>query len=104
LYGDGSSVVAGGFASGVLNNFQTDAGGGSGSASSFGATILDIHDYTSTTKNKTVRTFNGCDTNGAGTVELTSHLFISTSAITSLKIYGITFDTGSVISLYGIKG
>ena len=104
LYGTGSSVVAGGFASGVLNYIQTDAGGGTSTNSAMGATIWDIHDYASTTKNKTVRTINGYDENGAGTIELSSGLFISTNAITSLRVFGITFAAGSIISLYGIKG
>lgn len=104
LYGDGASVVAGGFASGVLNYIQTDAGGGSNTNSAMGATIWDILDYASTTKNKTVRTFNGCDVNGSGTVELSSGLFISTNAITSLRVFGITFAAGSRLALYGIKG
>jgi hypothetical protein len=70
--------------------------------------IIDIHDYASTTKNKTVRSFFGHDRNGAGSVYLYSGLWMNTGAITSLSLgqanFSGTFDTGTVASLYGIKG
>ena len=76
-------------------------------SNSVGAGILDIHDYSSTTKNKTGRSFIGNDFNGGGRVELCSSLWRSTAAVSSLTIYtesGATFNTGTVFSLYGIKG
>ena len=71
--------------------------------------IIDIHDYASTTKNKTIRTLAGQDLNGTygGPVVLSSGLFRSTNAITSLSLIligGPVFTTASVFSLYGIKG
>lgn len=73
--------------------------------------IIDIHDYTSTTRNKTVRSFAGenvNDTGSSGTaVALSSVLWINTAAITSITITssgGSAFDSTSVFSLYGIKG
>jgi hypothetical protein len=71
--------------------------------------IIDIHDYASTTINKTVRTFAGQDFNGTygGPVVLSSGLFRSTNAITSLSLVllgGPVYTTASVFSLYGIKG
>lgn len=79
---------------------------GSPSASNtFETGITDIIDYASTTKFKTVRTFSGYDENGSGAVSLTSNLWRSTSAITSLVItMGAGYRSGSVFSLYGIKG
>jgi len=79
------------------------------SSSIFGATILDIHDYANTTKNKTVRTFNGFDTNGgvdAQLVRLTSGLWMNTAAINSISILDVSanFTTTSTFALYGIKG
>jgi hypothetical protein len=70
--------------------------------------IIDIHDYASTTKNKTVRTFVGTDKNNAYAqgVELDSGLWRSTSAITSVSITAesVNFTTATRFSLYGIKG
>jgi len=72
--------------------------------------IIDLHDYASTTKNKTVRSFTGYDFNSlygvAGSVGLRSGLFISTNAVTSISITlaASNFSTQTVFSLYGIKG
>ena len=68
--------------------------------------ITDIHDYASTTKNKTVRSFGGIDLNGSGEVVIASGLWRNTAAITSLRIYmsSGTFSTSSTFALYGIKG
>jgi len=68
--------------------------------------IIDIHDYASTTKNKVIRDFAGIDKNGSGDVNLISGLWLNTAAITSVSLIVpvATFSTGSVFSLYGIKG
>jgi hypothetical protein len=69
--------------------------------------IIDIHDYASTTRNKTMRRFGGFDKNGSGgVIVLNSGLWMSTSAITSIEIAstGGNFTTQNVFSLYGIKG
>jgi hypothetical protein len=81
----------------------------------YGALIIDIHDYASTTKLKTVRGFSGYNTNGAALtyyhgVGLSSALAtgLGTSALTSVQItsgpFGETFVAGSTYALYGIKG
>jgi hypothetical protein len=71
--------------------------------------IMDVHDYASTTKNKTMRSFGGSD--GAdyfvtGTVGLLSGLWMNTNAITSITIAlgAGNYSTNSKFSLYGIKG
>jgi len=68
--------------------------------------IIDIHDYASTTKTKTIRMFNGIDKNGSGDVILESALRNSTSAISSISIVASTsnFTTNAKFALYGIKG
>jgi len=70
------------------------------------ASIIDIIDYASTTKNKTFKSFIGRDENGTGFVNMTSNLWASTTAISSLKvtISVPNFATGTSIALYGIKG
>lgn len=92
----------------VPSTYATLATSSSASNSSgiFGVLIIDVQDYESTTKYKTFRSFGGFDSNGAGSVALTSGLWLNTSAINSLSLYGTgdAFAAGSVISLYGIKG
>lgn len=83
--------------------------GATGTASVFGAVVADILDYSSTTKNKTVRWFGGCDLNGSGEIYFGSGLwYISPiAAITSITLK--TFDgnanflANSHFALYGIK-
>lgn len=68
--------------------------------------VVDIHDYANTTTNKTLRMVCGRDNNDAfGEIDLQSSLLVSTSAITSLTVTcDQTWQSGSTISLYGIKG
>lgn len=82
---------------------------GTGVTNIFGVSIVDIHDYASTTKNKTVRGFSGGDLNDGTTksnLRLGSGLWRSTSAITSIQILTVVsgFAAGSTFALYGIKG
>jgi hypothetical protein len=101
--GNGSSVFAGGTASTNMIFVGDDS-----ASTNLATMIVDIHDYASTTKNKTVRSFFGHDRNGAGSLYLYSGLWMNTSAITSLSLgqanFSGTFDTGTIASLYGIKG
>jgi hypothetical protein len=106
LYGNGSTVTASGLSASSYSEARGPEMPANSTANTFGNAICDIHDYTSTTKNKTIRWFGGWDNNGSGYVGLNSNLFLSTSAITSLTIYfaGDAVSAGSVFSLYGIKG
>ena len=107
IIADGSSVTAG--AGGSPPNTEVrlalsttvDA-----AASIFGANVVDILDYSSTTKNTTVRNLYGADLNGSGTIRLRSGLWMSTAAVTSLKFYptaSASFAQHSTAALYGIK-
>jgi hypothetical protein len=72
-------------------------------ANVFGASVLDILDPYSTTKNKTVRSFAGVP----NTIELRSGAWFNTNSVTSVLIKpdgSETFAIGSRFSLYGIKG
>jgi len=71
----------------------------------FGAAVVDVLDYGSTSKYKTFRCFGGDDRNGGGYVGVYSGLWQSTSAITSLQIIHGDGDwlAGSTFALYGIK-
>lgn len=102
LQGDGSTVSAGGnTALTSISRLQFPQGT---SPTYPNVSIIDIHDYASTTKNKTVRWFSGQDGNGSGEIVLGSAAYLATTAITSIEIYGITYQSGTAISLYGIKG
>ena len=73
-----------------------------GSSTQPGSGIIDIIDAYSTTKNKTLRAFSRNSTD----VALSSGLYINTAALTSIELrtQGYDLQSGSRISLYGIKG
>jgi hypothetical protein len=105
LRGDGSTRSTGG-----TGNPQGDFLYLPGGDSSFPASaIIDIFDYTSTNKFKTLRSLNGSDRNGSGSVWFNTMLWKSTSAISTLSLqgdptYNGNWATGSKFALYGIKG
>jgi len=109
LAGDGSTVSAQG-SGGVSPNSGLNAlfqylTGDNATYSTVG--IIDLIDYASTTKYKTVRAFGGNDINAAGgEVDLSSSLWRSTAAVTSLSLVtnAANFTAGSTFALYGIKG
>ena len=104
LYGDGSSASASGVA--TTNRINAWVAWGTSTTNPTVA-IVDILDYASTSKYKTVRCFSGTDRNStSGEVDLTSGLWQSTSAITSItfKLNSGSFSTSSRFALYGIKG
>ena len=102
VYGDGATATAGAF----NNSYSRILGYASGNSTAPGAIITDILDYASTNKNKTIRSLFGFDMNGpTGYVGLTSNLYNSTSAVSSLTVSaGTSFAQYSSFALYGIKG
>ena len=104
LFGTGSAAVVNGSSS--TSGIET-LGQYTGTITTYpNVAIMDILDYASTTKNKTVRCFQGFDKNAAGgEVGLTSGLWRSTSAVTSLSLTltGGNFTTSTTIALYGVK-
>jgi len=106
LYGDGASAGAFAATPQAYMQFYRIAGANAG-ASIFGAIYIDILDYANTNKFKTARSIGGADNNGSGEIYLTSGLWRSTSAITSLTLYpgvGTNFVQYSSFALYGIRG
>jgi hypothetical protein len=112
LMGNGASATA---YSNTGTSILVDAavsGTVSGTANIFAVSIIDILDYTNTNKNKTVRVLNGADFNGnpfggnGGRVTLTSGLWTSTAAITSITLGGNSSNLNqySQFALYGVKG
>jgi len=88
------------------NDLDLISYGGSG-ANNVSACIIDILDYSATSKNKTVRAFNGyVESISAQVVFLSSGLWANTNAINSISILNLygSYNTQTVFSLYGIKG
>lgn len=80
---------------------QTQGAGGPG------VSIIDIHDYTDTSKFKVVRAVMGFDANGSGQYQLASVLWRSTTPISQIDITdesGNSFTQYSHFALYGIRG
>lgn len=107
LKGDGATATAGGTASttsyGQTNDLVARASTGTNIV---GVGVIDIQDYASTTRNKTIRSFVGYDANGTGAANLMSNLWPSTSAVNSvsLTLNSGSWTTETVVALYGIKG
>jgi len=105
LAGNGSSASASAQTSGTKINdiFRIPPS----SSGIFGAFVIDVLDYASTSKAKTVRSLNGGDSNGSGWIGLHSGLWYATpAAITSMTLTSSVGNFGqySSFALYGIKG
>jgi hypothetical protein len=109
LIGTGGSVSATGDATRNWIEFGSLLCPGGSSQDTMSVGIIDIHDYASTTKNKTVRFFGGRERNGIQSqIFISSGLYQATTAITSVKFLSdngtYSFSNKSSIALYGIKG
>jgi hypothetical protein len=103
IYGDGSSA----YAFGQNNNTNVSMPYSGETANAFNGCVIDILDYASTSKYKTIRTLGGKDVNGSGQIFLNSNLWKNTAAVSTiaLKIVGgSNFAQYSSIAIYGIKG
>lgn len=107
LFSDGGTPVS----SGEANSAYIYAGWLSGSAigaSNFGASIVDILDYSSTSKNKTVRSLAGMEySNTNRRVQFASGHWRNTAAVSSITLgvlASASFSAGSRFSLYGSNG
>jgi hypothetical protein len=100
LYGHGSTVNSEDY------SYARDkgmVGGSMGLSTSIPlAAVTDILDPFETTKNTTARTLAGRATGG---IEMNSHVWLNTAALTSLQVLttASSFTSGDRISLYGIK-
>jgi hypothetical protein len=104
LFGDGAS--AGAYAATSSGNAGSIFMAGVSETNVFGVAIIDILDYASTNKNKTVRLLSGADFNGSGQLRFASGSIALTSPITSLNLLDINGGTilqNSQFTLYGVK-
>lgn len=108
LQGAGSSVAA---TSGAVTSATFGQAGvypTGAAAGTYGASIVDILDYSDKTKNTTIRTLSGWDSNSTGMMRLSGSAWYSTAPVTSITFaadvwtqYNLTQYT--TISLYGVK-
>ena len=113
VYGDGGTAYSGVDTTATYTQISRIPGANA-TTGVFGAFNIDILDYTSTSKNKTIRTLGGFDTNGIvssypGEIWFQSSLWKPTSiaAITQIDIAPISstaFVQYSHFALYGIRG
>lgn len=70
-----------------------------------GANVIDILDYNSTNKYKTIRALSGAEWNTGGATEFNSGAWMSTSSVTSVTVFAQNgnFGTETTFALYGIK-
>lgn len=103
LYGNGSNANAYGLAS-QTQCLYFPVPFDSNTASIRGTVIMDLHDYASTTRNKTLRALAGSDLNGSGDIYLSSGLWANTAAVTTIEIgVGAGWKAGTTFALYGVK-
>lgn len=107
LYGNGSSVLSEG-GTGLNVSITGFVTGANAATNNFAAGVIDILDYSSTTKYKTFRSLAGLTASTDNRVSLASGVFLqNTNALTSMFFSfddGTNFVAGSRFSLYGIKG
>jgi hypothetical protein len=104
LGGDGSTPYA--YAGSTQTYIElNDIAADTNTASAYSAYVMDILDYASVNKYKTIRGLLGRDFNGSGQLELNSSLYQKTTAVTSIKFYlgANAFKQYSHFALYGIK-
>jgi hypothetical protein len=84
--------------------------GNASPANIYSVTIVDILDYTNTSKNTAMKSFSVYDFNTAspatGVTDFTSSMWYNTAAITYLQVNDVQsagFAAGSTLALYGIK-
>lgn len=106
LYGDGTSAVSNGTATG--SSWQIGlTSGASSTTSTFYTTVTDILDAFSTTKNKTQRSLSGAVDTSYKNIRMTSGAWNnSASAVSTILLYpdAGNFIAGSRFSLYGVRG
>lgn len=106
LVGNGSSASAEAYA----NASQLESipeSGATNTANTYSAMIIDILDYSNTSKYKTLRTLSGGDDNGSGYIFYISGNWRSLEPVTTIKYYpssSYTIAQYSRFSLYGIRG
>lgn len=105
---DTSTPISGGGSSLTYAYIPSQIVGANSSTGVFGAGIIDILDFSSTSKNKTIRAlsgFNGTASSNYSRIGLSSAAWFSTSATTQIDLTNsASFLANSRFSLYGLRG
>lgn len=98
-YTNGSTISSMNFGTGTTGFTYTALIEGDGLLSA----IIDYLDYSSTSKNKNIRSLWGSDRNGSGNAGFHTGSFYQAGAVNEIGIYG-SFNANATFALYGIKG
>lgn len=103
LSGNGTSVVSENY--GPSTSLPIGQIPGTSVADAWGGAVVDYLDYSSTSKNTTVRTLHGF-AGSSRQIALQSGLWVNTAAVTQILLRSDSGNwlSGSRFSLYGIKG
>lgn len=104
LYGTGAVASSYGSASRSNVNVMPWVMSAATLSNNFAVFIIDILDYASTSKTKVLRQTYGGDNNGSGQVGISSGLFDSTDAVSTLTLFPAStlFSQYTTVSLYGV--
>ena len=102
--GDGAATGTGAAATGAFPGTPITQSQGGGT-NIFSPIVLEVLDYTNTSKYKVHRSLNGFDNNGSGSIGLTSGMWVNTAAVTSITfaLSAGSFSEFTQLALYGIK-
>jgi hypothetical protein len=111
LWGDGATALALSDTSANYIYTVSTLSSSAGSNGAFAGFVLDVLDYASTSKYKTIRVIGGYDLNGTiagygGYAGISSGLWQSTNAISSISFapnFGTSFNQYTTVALYGVK-
>ena len=105
ISGDGVSVASG-FQTDVDQMYLGITTSSQAESENFGSAVIDVLDFSSSTKNKTFRSLNGLVSSPSNSISIRSGLYFKTDPITTMSIFdsrGENWVTGSRFSLYGVK-
>lgn len=87
-------------------SYYTAIASASETAGAFSTIVIDILDYSNTSKYKTFRALSGYDSNGTGRIYLSSGVQLDTAAINDVTMIPSNTNIAqySSFALYGIKG
>jgi hypothetical protein len=110
LRGTGAAVISEAVVSGSANSFivaNEPVAKSSDTSGIFGVVVIDLLDYSNTSKYKTARALAGRDVNGTGgAITLTSSLWQNTAAVSSISlsvVNSLNFVQHTQFALYGIR-
>jgi hypothetical protein len=107
FYGEGSGTGGADASSSITKGLIGTTAFSTSPANVFAGGIIDILDYASSTKTKTIRWVMGRDENGSGGIQYGSVLWNNTNPINTIGFLewngSYTFDENTEFALYGVR-